>query len=196
MGSPFCCCCGRPVKTVDRNQAGKSDVGDQPPGCLISWWALWLPGWWVVSDQTRGLPQSCGAGKARQAGGHPSGCIHVTGNSAISVFSFLLWHNQPNIGDLELSLKPKSFSGLVSKGGLNKSNSLITVTTCYSVYNNTGLFSWCVSHSLFGCLNPLVALQHGLRAEEKGDILGFVNALMNVCCHKSFEVVIVWSSTW
>lgn len=65
---------------------------------------------------------------------HPLGCSLVTRNDAILVFAFLLWHNQPNIGNLELSLKPKSFSGRLSKGGLSKKNELITATTCYLLH--------------------------------------------------------------
>lgn len=87
------------------------------------------------------MPDSSAAwgagGEARQGQAgwrHPSGCIHVTGNATISVFAFLLWHNQPNIGNLVLSLKPKSFSGLVSKGGLSTVNELITATTCYLLH--------------------------------------------------------------
>lgn len=61
------------------------------------------------------------------------------------MFSFLLWHNQPNIGILELSLKPKSFSGLVSKVGLSKTNELITATSCYLLHGT--VLTMCFSFS-------------------------------------------------
>lgn len=47
------------------------------------------------------------------------------------MFPFLLLRNQPNIGNLELSLKHQSLSGLVCKGGLAGTEELVTVPMCY-----------------------------------------------------------------
>lgn len=46
------------------------------------------------------------------------------------VFPVLPLHNQPNIGNLELSLKHKSLSGLVCRGGLAGTEELVPVPVC------------------------------------------------------------------
>lgn len=46
-------------------------------------------------------------------------------------YAFLLWHSQPDFDSLELSLKTRSFTGLVSKGGLSKTKGPLNATICY-----------------------------------------------------------------
>lgn len=135
------------------------------------------------------VPVELWGGQGRWAGEHPAGCSHVAGNSTMSVFSFQPWHNQPNIGHLELSLKPKSFSGLVCTVCL--SNELITATTCCLLHGTvlvmcSLLWGW-VLKSLDGIPAWFVGRKHG-------EVLGFVNTPMHVSCQKSFQVVTVWSS--
>lgn len=77
------------------------------------------------------LLQHPGAGKVGHAAGHPCGSIHATGSSATSAVFFLLQHSHPNIGNLKLSVKPKSFFSLVSEWGRSKTNEPITSPVCY-----------------------------------------------------------------
>lgn len=127
MGSPPCCCCGRSVKTVDRNQTGKSDAGDLPPGRLVNVWPAIKLG---LSWKGTGQQNARSIAACRRGQGIPLGAASPSLETAILVFSFLLQHNKANVGCLKLSLKPKSFSGLVSKGGLSKTDALITATSC------------------------------------------------------------------
>jgi len=80
---------------------------------------------------------------------------------------FLLWHNQPNTGNLELSLKPKLFSGLVSKVGPSETNELITATTCYLLHGSVLVmcfsFSGWAPESLCGITAWVVSRKKGSR---------------------------------
>lgn len=93
-------------------------------------------------------------------------------------------HCQPDVDGLELSLKTKSFTGLVSKGGLSKTKGPLNATICYLLLGIAlvicFVFTDWVPESCYGITVYMRV--------EKGNILGFIKALMSLSCHRSFWV--------